>query len=596
MKIQLIKLLSVLCFFTFIFSQCDYDIGDTNDDNILNVIDIIYIINVIISEEQELDQNLDLDFNQIINISDIIVLVNRIIDDSVNMTSINNISFNFNELNVSWIKSRDYGFDKYQLYYSDILNENNIIIYTTSTIHDTSIVLNNIILSEQNWFSVSVTDFMGCELISQEIYYELPFKEYETDNQGNVIDAIFNHEDFSSAENCQGCHEQHYNEWSESMHSYTMHSPIFFSYRNQTIEDHPDVGEMFCIQCHNPIAYLTNTSFDQFTTVEEFQNSDLPNVIKEGISCDVCHTSTNVTETVFTNNIGSASALYKLFPGENIKFGPIENPEENNYHDSYYLPTYQSSQMCLPCHDLVIRDVEAEITFTEWDRIPGFSMFGGIPCQDCHMPEKEDGTHDHTFIGVDMDLSIPYLENPLFEKVSAMLSSSAEMRFEIWNQTLPSFISNLDTLSIPLTIESLTAHSIPSGTSFNREAWIELIIRHNDEVLFSTGFLNDNAQHLNYNDENLLLFKSYLFDANGEPTHSVIDVHQIDNQSLLAYSQRFKYYNFIVPEGIEGELHIQARMLFRPFEPEFIIEHHNDFINNLPIFEMCKVESTLLIQ
>ena len=64
---------------------------------------------------------------------------------------------------------------------------------------------------------------------------------------------------------------------------------------------------------------------------------------------------------------------------------------------SFYLPGYKVSEQCLPCHDLVVRDVEAEITFTEWDRIPGFSMFGGIPCQDCHMPEKEYDDYQNKF-------------------------------------------------------------------------------------------------------------------------------------------------------------------------------------------------------
>ena len=114
-----------------------------------------------------------------------------------------------------------------------------------------------------------------------------------------------------------------------------------------------------------------------------------------------------------------------------------------------------------------------------------------------------------------------------------MLASSVEMRFEIWNQSLPNVISNLDTLIIPLTIESLTAHSIPSGTSFNREAWIELTIEHNDEILFSSGLLIDNTQDLDYEDDNLLLFKSYLFDANGDTTNSVI-VGKIDSKPKLA--------------------------------------------------------------
>ena len=45
--------------------------------------------------------------------------------------------------------------------------------------------------------------------------------------------------------------------------------------------------------------------------MEDFQLSDLPPVIKEGISCDVCHTVTGLSQTVQTSNSGAASALYK---------------------------------------------------------------------------------------------------------------------------------------------------------------------------------------------------------------------------------------------------------------------------------------------
>ena len=393
-----------------------------------------------------------------------------------------------------------------------------------------------------------------------------------------------------------GCHEDHYNEWFSSNHSYATKSPLFFSCKEQVKNNYPNAGEKFCMQCHSPVSYLTGEDTSLYETVEDFQNSNLDEVIKDGIGCDICHTITGLSQTVYTEDNLFANAEYKMYPLGNIKFGSIQEPEENSFHASYYLPTYKSSQMWLPCHDLVVRDIEAEITFTEWNRIPGFSMFGGVSCQECHMPEKDDGTHDHSFIGVDMDLSIPYLENPLFEKVSAMLESSVELKFEIWNQALPEFISVLDTLVIPLTIESLTAHSIPSGTSFNREAWIEIVIKNNDEILFSSGLISNNAQNLDYTDNNLLLFKSYLYDINGESINSVIDAHDIDNQSLPAYSQRFKYYEFLVPEGLEGEIIIQARMLFRPFEPAFIIEHHNEFIDNLPVFKMYELESTIEIQ
>ena len=45
---------------SYIYSQCDYDIGDTNNDNIINVIDIINIVNVIISDEYQYNEIMDL--------------------------------------------------------------------------------------------------------------------------------------------------------------------------------------------------------------------------------------------------------------------------------------------------------------------------------------------------------------------------------------------------------------------------------------------------------------------------------------------------------------------------------------------------------
>ena len=580
---------------SIVFMQCDYDYGDINNDNFLDVIDVTGFVDFII-DDIDYDIIYDLNFDNIINVIDIIALINRILIDDILFADILDIEYDFQNLNLTWNEIEDDGFRYYNIYYSNIISNEEILIYSTEVQSDTSVVISNLDLKEQNWFIIGTEDFLGCEKFGNQYSFDLPYKNYDIDSLGNVINHSFDINQFDSAENCQACHSIHYEEWSQSMHAYTAHSPLFFSYKNKTIENHPEVGDKFCSQCHSPIAYLTNTDLSLFNSVEEFQSSNLDPVIKEGISCDVCHTVTGLSHTTYAPDNGAASAVYKLYPGENIKFGPLDNLESNNFHESFYLPTYKLSEQCLPCHDLVVRDVEAEITFTEWNRIPGFSMFGGIPCQSCHMPEKEDGTHDHTFIGVDMDLSIPYLENPLFEKVSAMLASSVEVRFEIWSQLLPDFISNLDTLIIPITVESLTAHSIPSGTSFNREAWIELVISHNDDILLSSGLLINNTQSLDYEDDNLLLFKSYMFDSNEDTTNSVIDVEYIDNQSLQAYSQRFKYYNFIVPEGLQGELNISARMLFRPFEPAFIIEHHDEFLNNLPVFEMYMVESTILIQ
>ena len=595
MKNKFRKYIFIILLFSSSFAECDYAIGDFNNDNILNVLDIIALVNSIIDED-EFSIVFDLNFDSINNIADIIILVNRIIDNYPVEITIEEIDYDFETLTISWSQSTDYGFEYYNINYFNIISQESEIIHTSTSISDTTINLLDFVLKEQNWFYISVIDFLGCETSGNQFYYELPYKQYSIDSLGNIINGSFELSDFNSAEDCQSCHATHYEEWSESMHAYAMKDPLFFSCKNQTLQSHPEVGEKFCIQCHSPVAFLTGTETSTYTSVEEFQNSELPNVIKEGVSCDVCHTATSITETIHTPNSGAATANYKLYPGENIKFGPIESPESNNFHNSFYLPTYQVSEQCLPCHDLVVRDVEAEITFTEWNRIPGFSMFGGVACQVCHMPEKEDGTHDHGFIGADLDLNIPYLSNPEYEKVINLMNSAVTMEFDVWGIQLPETVNSGDTLLIPLTVESITAHNIPSGASFNRDVWVELKVSSNNEIIYSSGLLQNNSEFLNYNDENLLSFKTYLLDENGDTTRSVIDVHDIINNSLAPYAQRFKQYNIHIPENISGEISVQARMLFRPFSPDFILNHHPSFIENLPIYEMSVINSIIEVE
>ena len=186
------RIFIIAIFLSLSFMQCEYDIGDINEDNILDVQDIIAFVNFILYEDAPVSfESYDLNSDSIVNIIDIIDLVNRILHYLPDINHIHEINYNFQDLELIWNATNDSGFNSYNIYYSNIISTDEILIYTTSEILDTSIVIENFILNEQNWFKIGTVDFMGCELVSEEVLYELPHKTYDIDSDGNVINHSF---------------------------------------------------------------------------------------------------------------------------------------------------------------------------------------------------------------------------------------------------------------------------------------------------------------------------------------------------------------------------------------------------------------------
>ena len=52
----------------------------------------------------------------------------------------------------------------------------------------------------------------------------------------------------------------------------------------------------------------------------------------------------------------------------------------------------------------------------------------------------------------------------------------------------------------------------------------------------------------------------------------------------------------MIPEDLIGNINISARMLFRAFDPNFIMEHHPEFIDNLGVYEIDSISRTITIE
>lgn len=416
------------------------------------------------------------------------------------------------------------------------------------------------------------------------------YKSYQLDNMGNLIFSEMQYTDFQQASDCAECHPDHYQEWTDSRHAKSVSNPLFEEFKSKTMAEFGNEGEKFCQQCHDPVKIIA----------EDKNGDSIQNEFSHGVSCDVCHSMVQLTTGVNTHPSSFVTAEYFLNPGEGIKYGPVENPEPNPYHESVYNPLFIRSEICLPCHNLNIENVETELTFNEWNRIPEFAMSGAFPCQQCHMPIKSNGMHDHGFVGVDVDLIHPAELDPQFEKVTAMLDSAAVLSFEDESGQFPDFI-NLDALQpiqIPLRIKSLTGHSLPSGTSFNREAWLEFVILAGEDwndSLFNTGIIQSNQQELNYRDSNLVWFTSFLIDEYGDTTAEVLNTKDVLNYTLPGLSTRQTYFDIPEEAGNYNKFLINARLLFRPVKPH-LLQNREDMLENLPVFVIDEIEKIVNIQ
>lgn len=284
---------------------------------------------------------------------------------------------------------------------------------------------------------------------------------------------------------CAECHPQHVAEWQTSMHAYSATDPVFHGLAEwgQSNTD-GQLGD-FCVQCHAPVAAALGTApvyLDARTNRWKQDTRNMGAVAQKGVSCDVCHSITDVIEPVNARGV---------YTPNGIRRATIEDPVENTKHASTYSPLHHESRVCGMCHAVTnFNGVRLEETFPEWEG-SSFNAPGGKTCQDCHMPAYQgqaakDGptreVHRHTFVGVDVPLlsDFPGHDEALgltIELLRSGLKATAQLE-----PTEKKFKIHL---------KNEAGHAIPSGATADRQLWVELIVRDGSgQVVFETGTLD----------------------------------------------------------------------------------------------------------
>ena len=236
---------------------------------------------------------------------------------------------------------------------------------------------------------------------------------------------------------------------------------------------------------------------------------------------------------------------------------------------------------------------------------------GQQSCGQCHTRGRDDvvadfpGTpirrvHNHQMVGVDVAL------NDFPQKDEQLARIQRELSFSLASLLCVREKNGLNELEVAL--ENIgVGHSWPSGATFDRRAWVE-VIAYDDAgaVLFQSGVLEDGEALRDLDDPQLWELGSRGYDADDNPTHDFWNIVRLDSNVLpapTAFSMldpaytdihRRRLYTFSGPVPAAVSLRVLIRPMGLDVLDELIREGDLDaaYRDLIPTFELgfTKVE------
>jgi hypothetical protein len=275
---------------------------------------------------------------------------------------------------------------------------------------------------------------------------------------------------------------------------------------------------------------------------------------REGVTCVVCHAGAHDTgEPVVP--LGASAPPFPVRPSRTMlgSFGRggagDPRPVRNAFHRSDLSPALSESSFCRACHEVSIDRspppfradaaepiVHLQETYTEW----AASRYAaeGVTCQDCHMARAEAEApaalappdaafeaplpprprSDHRFAGPD----VPYWQ-PAYGESSAAAAAAAALLKDAaaLSLSVPEGVVPGEEIEIGARIANTGAgHDLPSGFTFDRELWLEVIVEDaGGRALFASGRLDEAGRLLDERNPRVLArperYDGYLLSLRG---------------------------------------------------------------------------------
>jgi hypothetical protein len=237
----------------------------------------------------------------------------------------------------------------------------------------------------------------------------------------------------------------------------------------------------------------------------------------------------------------------------------------------------------------------------------------GLECQGCHMPvysgEAAVGgpirdVHRHHFIGVD----VPLVDFPGRDETMALVADLLSKSVSI-QVSAPASIPVDQPFKIEVTvINDQAGHNVPTGTSFERQMWLEVLVRDlsSGQYIFETGTLDENEDLRDRHsdavqngtvavDTALKTFGSKAY-KNGQETPFFWEADEVRHNTIAAFDAQTVEYDLPAP-ATSGTLDLTVRLRFRAFAPHLLrMLELGYLVSELPIFEMAGYEQQIVIK
>jgi hypothetical protein len=203
--------------------------------------------------------------------------------------------------------------------------------------------------------------------------------------------AVLSESDFPSANQCAGCHQQIYDEWSVSNHAYAGISPMFHKFE-QAINNLAPTIDHFCVRCHMSVG----TALGETREMPLWERSQ---VSREGVTCITCHrvsetyNKTNGSRHITPGNIfqpvngsGDSEGLKKVIDNKGKYRVATQSGERGaKIHTQVTrFETLDKSEFCVSCHQVAVNlGIKLEVVWDQYRDSPAHD--DDVQCQQCHM-------------------------------------------------------------------------------------------------------------------------------------------------------------------------------------------------------------------